>query len=38
MTTEPTPETTKKLGIVTRRDNWLDSRTGIDSILHESLD
>lgn len=38
MTNEPTPEDDSKPGIITRLDNWLDSRTGIDSILHESLD
>jgi len=38
MTNQPAPEPTDKGDIVTRMDNWLDERTGIDSILHETLD
>jgi len=32
------PEKDTKTDLVSRLDNWLDTRTGIDSILHESLD
>jgi len=38
MTNQPTPEPSDKDNIVTRLDAWLDRRTGIDSILHETLD
>jgi len=38
MSNEPTPEQDKKPHLAERLDNWLDERTGIDSILHESLD
>ncbi|HZL25189.1 MAG TPA: cytochrome bc complex cytochrome b subunit [Acidobacteriaceae bacterium] len=38
MSNEPIPEQDKKPHLAERLDNWLDERTGIDSILHESLD
>ncbi|MEO6817375.1 MAG: cytochrome b N-terminal domain-containing protein [Edaphobacter sp.] len=38
MANQPIPEQDGKADIVTRLDTWLDTRTGIDSILHESLD
>ena len=38
MTNQPTHEPTDKDNVVTRLDVWLDQRTGIDSILHETLD
>ena len=38
MTNQPTPQPNEDRGLVTRLDNWLDQRTGIDSILHETLD
>lgn len=38
MTNQPRPEPTDKSNVITRLDIWLDQRTGIDSILHETLD
>ena len=38
MTNQPTPQPNDDRSLVTRLDNWLDQRTGIDSILHETLD
>ncbi len=38
MTNRPAPEPVGDSNFVTRLDNWLDERTGIDSILHETLD
>jgi len=38
MTNQPAPQPNEDRSIVTRLDNWLDQRTGIDSILHEALD
>jgi ubiquinol-cytochrome c reductase cytochrome b subunit len=38
MKNQPTSEPTDEGNIVTRLDSWLDQRTGIDSILHETLD
>src|SRR5271170_7484234 len=38
MTNQPIPEPGEDHNLVTRLDNWLDQRTGIDSILHETLD
>ena len=38
MSTPITPEPEAKPDLVERLDSWLDERTGIDSILHESLD
>lgn len=38
MTNQPSPNSTNSSDIVTKFDNWLDQRTGIDSILHETLD
>jgi ubiquinol-cytochrome c reductase cytochrome b subunit len=37
MTNEPTPKP-KSDSVIERVDNWLDERTGVDTILHESLD
>jgi len=37
MTNEPTPKA-KSDSVIERMDSWLDERTGIDAILHESLD
>jgi len=37
MTNQP-PQPNDDRSLVTRLDNWLDQRTGIDSILHETLD
>jgi ubiquinol-cytochrome c reductase cytochrome b subunit len=38
MSTHVPPEPKAKPDLVERLDTWLDARTGIDSILHESLD
>jgi len=38
MSTETTPDPKARPALVERLDSWLDARTGIDSILHESLD
>ena len=38
MTNQPAPQPNDDRSLVTRLDNWLDQRTGIDSILHETLD
>jgi ubiquinol-cytochrome c reductase cytochrome b subunit len=38
MASQKTPEQESKPDLVTRADAWLDARTGIDGILHESLD
>src|SRR5271156_3458404 len=38
MTNQSSPKSTDGPNIATRLDNWLDQRTGIDSILHETLD
>ena len=37
MTTDPTPKPEKD-SVIDRMDSWLDERTGVDAILHESLD
>jgi len=37
MTNDPTPKSGKD-SVVDRMDSWLDERTGVDAILHESLD
>ena len=38
MTNQPAPQPNDDRSLVTRLDNWVDQRTGIDSILHETLD
>jgi len=38
MSTQITPDPKAKPDLVERLDSWLDERTGIDAILHESLD
>lgn len=38
MTNRSSPKSTDSSNIATTLDNWLDQRTGIDSILHETLD
>src|SRR3984957_13777336 len=38
MTNQSSPKSTDAPSIATRLDNWLDQRTGVDSILHETLD
>lgn len=38
MATQITPPQEPKHDLITRADAWLDARTGIDSVLHESLD
>jgi ubiquinol-cytochrome c reductase cytochrome b subunit len=38
MTNQSSPESNDSPNIATKLDNWLDQRTGIDSILHETLD
>src|SRR5271168_4235435 len=38
MTNQFSPKSTDDPNIATKLDNWLDQRTGIDSILHETLD
>src|ERR1700691_4462436 len=38
MTNQSAPKSTDDPNIATKLDNWLDQRTGIDSILHETLD
>jgi len=38
MTNQSSPKSTDDPNIATKLDNWLDQRTGIDSILHETLD
>jgi len=38
MTNQSSPKSTDDPNIVSKVDNWLDQRTGIDSILHETLD
>src|ERR1700730_7106915 len=38
MTNQSSPRSTDDPNIATKLDNWLDQRTGIDSILHETLD
>ena len=38
MTNQPTPQPNDDRSVVTQLDNWLDQRSGIDSILHETLD
>ncbi|WP_348268743.1 cytochrome b N-terminal domain-containing protein [Edaphobacter paludis] len=38
MTNQPSPKSTGSPNIATKLDDWLDQRTGIDSILHETLD
>jgi ubiquinol-cytochrome c reductase cytochrome b subunit len=38
MTNQSSPKSTDDSNIATKLDNWLDQRTGIDSILHETLD
>jgi ubiquinol-cytochrome c reductase cytochrome b subunit len=38
MTNQSSPEPTGDPNIASKLDNWLDQRTGIDSILHETLD
>ena len=38
MTNRSSPKLTDSSNIATKLDNWLDQRTGIDSILHETLD
>ena len=38
MTNQPAPQPNDDRSLVTRLDDWLDQRTGIDSILHETLD
>lgn len=38
MTNQPVPQPNDDSSLVTRVDDWLDQRTGIDSILHETLD
>src|ERR1700678_3972582 len=38
MTNQSSPKSADSPNIATKLDNWLDQRTGIDSILHESLD
>ena len=38
MANQPAPQPNDDRSLVTRLDNWLDQRTGIDSILHETLD
>jgi ubiquinol-cytochrome c reductase cytochrome b subunit len=37
MTNDPTPKP-KSDSVIERMDSWLDERTGVDAILHESLD
>src|ERR1700729_3314149 len=38
MTNQSSPKSADSPNIATKLDNWLDQRTGIDSILHETLD
>ncbi len=38
MTNQTPPQLDDDHSLVTRLDNWLDQRTGLDSILHETLD
>jgi ubiquinol-cytochrome c reductase cytochrome b subunit len=38
MTNQPAPQPNDDRSLVAQLDNWLDQRTGIDSILHEALD
>jgi ubiquinol-cytochrome c reductase cytochrome b subunit len=38
MTNQSSPKRTDDANIASKLDNWLDQRTGIDSILHETLD
>jgi quinol-cytochrome oxidoreductase complex cytochrome b subunit len=38
MTNQTSPKPTDNSNIASKLDNWLDQRTGIDSILHETLD
>jgi ubiquinol-cytochrome c reductase cytochrome b subunit len=38
MTNQSSPKSTDDANIASKLDNWLDQRTGIDSILHETLD
>src|SRR5580704_7706299 len=38
MTNQSSPKPTDDPNIASKLDNWLDQRTGIDSLLHESLD
>ncbi len=38
MTNQPPTKSAESPNIATKLDNWLDQRTGIDSILHETLD
>src|SRR5277367_3489578 len=38
MTNQSSPKSTDDPSIATKLDNWLDERTGVDSILHEALD
>jgi ubiquinol-cytochrome c reductase cytochrome b subunit len=38
MTNQSSPKSPDDPSIATKLDNWLDQRTGIDSILHETLD
>jgi ubiquinol-cytochrome c reductase cytochrome b subunit len=38
MTNQSSPKSTDDPSIATKLDNWLDQRTGVDSILHETLD
>jgi ubiquinol-cytochrome c reductase cytochrome b subunit len=38
MTNQSSPKPTGDPNIASKLDNWLDQRTGIDSILHETLD
>jgi ubiquinol-cytochrome c reductase cytochrome b subunit len=38
MTNQSSPKSTDDPNIASKLDNWLDQRTGIDSILHETLD
>src|ERR1700733_7218728 len=38
MTNQTSPKPTDNSNIASKLDNWLDQRTGIDSILHETLE
>jgi hypothetical protein len=38
MTNQPAPGPNDNGNLATRLDNWLDQRTGMDSLLHEALD
>jgi len=38
MSNQTTPDPAAKTDLISRADAWLDARTGIDDILHESLD